>query len=100
MTHLDELERYDHDVPEWTVGELRRALADLPDDLPVRVAVPKVPTTLQPDQEQDARWVVTGTSGADPRYDTLLRDGDEVVVLLADHPSDMYMRPRRPGADC
>jgi len=92
VTDLDDLEPYEHTVPAWTVGELRHALADLPDALPVRVAVPEVPTTMSPDGEQDARYVVTGTAEADPRYDTLLRDGDEVLILLADYPSDTYMR--------
>ena len=27
-----------HEVSDWTVGELRKALADFPDDMPVRVA--------------------------------------------------------------
>ncbi|WP_406493334.1 DUF6225 family protein [Streptomyces sp. NBC_00846] len=92
MTSLDDVEPYEHAVPEWTVGELRQALAGLPDALPVRVAVPQVPTTLHPDEEQDARYVVTGTSDAAPRYDTLLRDGDEVMILLADYPSATYVR--------
>ncbi|MFD4141757.1 DUF6225 family protein [Streptomyces sp. NPDC058572] len=91
MTNPDGLQPFEHTVPEWTVGELRRALAGLPDELPVRVAVPEVPTTFCPDEEQDARYVVTGTAEADPRYDTLLRDGDEVLILLADHPSATYM---------
>lgn len=55
--------------------------------------MPQGPTTLCPDEEQDARYVVTGTSDAAPRYDTLLRDGDEVLILLADYPSTTYMRP-------
>lgn len=93
VTNLHDLEPYEHAVRAWTVGELRQALADLPDALPVRVAVPQVPTTLCPDEEQDARYVVTGTSDAAPHYDTLLRDGEEVLILLADHPSATYMRP-------
>ena len=51
MTNLHGPEPYEQAVPEWTVGELRQALADLPDALPVRVAVPQVPTTLRPDEE-------------------------------------------------
>ncbi|MFI6899541.1 DUF6225 family protein [Streptomyces sp. NPDC050256] len=92
MTNLHALEPYEHAVPEWTVGELRQALAGLPDALVARVAVPQAPTSLHPDEEQDARYVVTGTSDAAPRYDTLLRDGDEVMILLADYPSATYMR--------
>ncbi|MER5747715.1 DUF6225 family protein [Streptomyces sp. NPDC002225] len=92
MTDLHDFELHEHAVPQWTVGELRQALADLPDALPVRVAVPRVPTTLRPDEDQDARYVVTGTSNAAPRYDTLLRDGDEVLILLADYPSAAYTR--------
>jgi hypothetical protein len=92
VTNLHDFEPYEHSVPQWTVGELRQALADLPDALPVRVAVPQVPTTLRPDEDQDARYVVTGTSNAAPRYDTLLRDCDEVLILLADYPSAAYMR--------
>ncbi|MGW5274152.1 DUF6225 family protein [Streptomyces sp. NPDC004044] len=91
MTNPDDLQPYEHTVPEWTVRELRRALADLPDELPLRVAVPQVPTTLCPEEEQDARYVETGTAEAAPRYDTLLRDGDEVLILLADYPLATYM---------
>ncbi|MGW8575175.1 hypothetical protein [Streptomyces niveus] len=35
---------------------------------------------------------MTGTNDAAPRYDTLLRDGDEVLILLADYPSAIYMQ--------
>lgn len=58
----------------------------------LRVGVPQEPTTLHPDEEQDARYVVTGTSDAAPLYETLLRGGDEVMILLADYPSATYMR--------
>ncbi|MFD8686004.1 hypothetical protein [Streptomyces sp. NPDC059651] len=51
-----------------------------------------MPTTLSPDEEQDARYAVTGASDALPRYDTLPRDGDEVLILLADWPSATCMR--------
>ena len=36
MTYTDE-ELFDHQVTVWTVGQLRAALAGLPEDLPVRV---------------------------------------------------------------
>ncbi|MFG3137154.1 hypothetical protein ACGFZA_13190 [Streptomyces sp. NPDC048211] len=51
-----------------------------------------MPTTLSPDEEQDARYAVTGASDALPRYDTPPRDGDEVLILLADRPSATCMR--------
>jgi hypothetical protein len=36
MSYDDE-ELFDHQVTAWTVGQLRTALAGLPDDMPVRV---------------------------------------------------------------
>ncbi|MEZ0064879.1 hypothetical protein ABIA32_000867 [Streptacidiphilus sp. MAP12-20] len=96
MTNLGDYEPYEHTVPEWTVGQLRQALASVPNDTPVRIAIPKELTHRGPDDDQDASYVVTGTSPADPQYDTLLGDGDgdEVLVLVADYPSATYMRRR------
>lgn len=36
-------EQYRHDVTPWTVGQLRAAMADLPDDVPIEVAVAEQP---------------------------------------------------------
>jgi hypothetical protein len=33
----DDEELFDHQVTPWTVGQLRKALEGIPDDLPVRV---------------------------------------------------------------
>ncbi|SEL26152.1 DUF6225 family protein [Streptacidiphilus jiangxiensis] len=92
MTNLDDYERYEHTVPEWTVGELRAALADLPDDVPVRIAVPQELTSRGPDDERDARYVITGTSKADPNFETLIGEVDDVLILITDYPSDTYVR--------
>ncbi|MEV8413125.1 DUF6225 family protein [Streptomyces niveus] len=46
MTHPDDWQPYEHAVPTWTVGELRQALASLPDALPVRVAMPQTPPVM------------------------------------------------------
>lgn len=39
----DDEELFDHQVSAWTVGQLRAALAGLPDDLPVSVLVSEEP---------------------------------------------------------
>jgi hypothetical protein len=96
VTSLDDYEPYEHTVPEWTAGQLRAALATLPDGAPVRVAIPHELTSCGPNDDQDARYVVTGTSGADPRYDTLLSD-DQVVILIVDYPSGTYVRRTGPA---
>ncbi len=48
-----------HEVTAWTVGQLRKALADFPDDVPVRVAPLEEPGG---DLEAPLQ-VVTGTGG-------------------------------------
>lgn len=47
--------KINHEVEPWTVGKLRAALADLPDDLPIELDIPEDIT-----QQFSQRYVVTG----------------------------------------
>lgn len=83
--------RYRHDVQRWTVGQLRDALRDLPDDTVLRVEVARVPSSGHPDPWGDDQFVVTDASVDDDEdYST----GD--LVLRVDYSSDWYMLPEGP----
>ena len=85
-----------HEVSAWTVGELRKALADFPDDMPVRVAPLEDPGG---DLEAPLQ-VVTGTevrpfAGAAGNGGPMNGDrgdgvSDEYVTLECDYPSGEY----------
>ena len=83
-----------HEVSAWTVGQLRKALADFPDDMPVRVAPLEEPGG---DLEAPLQ-VVTGTevrpfaaddgAGEPPGGDQGVPE--EYVTLECDYPSGEY----------
>ncbi len=83
-----------HEVSAWTVGQLRKALADFPDDMPVRVAPLEEPGG---DLEAPLQ-VVTGTevrafeeTGGQPVRGGEDQAGD-YVTLECDYPSGEYAR--------
>lgn len=84
-----------HEVSAWTVGELRKALADFPDDMPVRVAPLEEPggeleAPLQVVTNTEVRPFADGDgAGASP---TANGDGvpEEYVTLECDFPSGEY----------
>ncbi len=78
--------RYDHDVRRWTVGELRRAMADLPDDLTLRVEVAGGPSTLTREPWGNDQFVVIGAA-VDDEDD--FSTGD--LVVRVDYSSGWYM---------
>jgi hypothetical protein len=83
-----------HEVTAWTVGQLRKALADFPDDMPVRVAPLEEPGG---DLEAPLQ-VVTGTEvrpfaagdGAGGPLDGSPDTAEEYVTLECDYPSGEY----------
>jgi hypothetical protein len=82
------MELLKHEVSAWTVGQLRKALADFPDDMPVRVAPLEEPggeleAPLQVVTNADVRVFAdaSGTSGG--------LSGD-YVTLECDFPSGEY----------
>jgi Family of unknown function (DUF6225) len=94
-------ELFDHQVTAWTVGQLRTALAGLPDDLPLRVIPADEPGSDRSGPDQVA-------IGAAPWSDADAESADEMRAKLAsgelqpDHfeisaefPSGQYYR--RPG---
>ncbi|MEU5725069.1 DUF6225 family protein [Micromonospora sp. NPDC047738] len=83
-----ELERYRHEVREWTVGELRQVLDGLPGGMRLRIDVPSAPRSNGV-QEADRELVLGGVFVDDA--DHLARNE---LVLQADFSSDWYMRPR------
>jgi hypothetical protein len=61
MTFDDE-ELFDHQVAAWTVGQLRAALAGVPDDLPVRIITAGEPGS---DFAGDEQVVISAAPWAD-----------------------------------
>jgi hypothetical protein len=61
MTYDDE-ELFDHQVTAWTVGQLRAALAGLPDDLPARIITAEEPGS---DLAGDEQVVISAAPWAD-----------------------------------
>ena len=84
--------RYRHDVERWTVGQLRAALRELPEDAVLRVEVAHAPSTGHPDPWGNDEFVVT---------DAMVDDEDEFgtgdLVLRVDYSSDWYMLPDAVG---
>jgi hypothetical protein len=80
--------RYRHDVESWTVGRLREALRELPDDLVLRVEVAGAPSTGHPDPWGNDQFVVTDAAVDD---DGDFSTGD--LVVRVDYPSGWYMLP-------
>lgn len=87
MAFDDETVEYDHQVTPWTVGQLRAALAGLPDDLPLVVIVAEDPGgELAEDQVVIDAGFGTGTTG----------EGEEFVgrefQICCEFPSGTYVR--------
>ena len=79
-------DRYRHDVQHWTVGQLREAIRELPDETVLRVEVASAPSTGHPDPWGNDQFTVT-----DAIFDD---DGDYStghLVVRVDYPSDWYM---------
>ena len=83
-----ELDPYRHEVREWAVGELRRALDGLPGEMPLRIDVPVAPRSNEV-QGEDRGLVLSGVFVDSADY--LPR---EELVLQADFGADWYMRPK------
>ena len=87
-----------HEVSAWTAGQLRKALADFPDDMPVRVAPLEEPggeleAPLQVVTNAEVR-VFADASGGD-RPVPPGPDGEpsgDYVTLECDFPSGEYYR--------
>ncbi len=78
--------RFRHDVPQLTVGQLRAALRDLPDDMVLRAEVASAPSTGHPDPWGDDQFVVVGA---------IVDDGDylpeDELILRIDYAPDWYV---------
>jgi hypothetical protein len=78
-----------HEASAWTVGQLRKALADFPDDMPVRVAPLEEPGG---DLEAPLQ-VVTNTGIRVPGVEGTGQDAElagDYVTLECDYPSGEY----------
>jgi hypothetical protein len=93
-----------HEVSAWTVGQLRKALADFPDDMPVRVAPLEEPggeleAPLQVVTNAEVRVFADASAGSrpvppdppDPPDPGGELSGD-YVTLECDFPSGEYYR--------
>jgi hypothetical protein len=91
-----------HEVSAWTVGQLRKALADFPDDMAVRVAPLEEPggdleAPLQVVTSTEVRDFADGPGAGQPRpagQDGNRRDSESgtYVTLECDFPSGEYSR--------
>ncbi|HLH58953.1 MAG TPA: DUF6225 family protein [Streptosporangiaceae bacterium] len=82
-----------HEVSAWTVGQLRKALTDLPDDMPIRVAPLEEPGG---DLEAPLQ-VVTSTEirafAEDAGSPAFRAAGGDYITLECDFPSGEYAHP-------
>jgi len=78
---------YHHTADAWTVGQLRAALAGLPDHLPIALAVPEDGRPIPLRDTFDDDWVVTGTDFLVTKW------GDERGEQIADHLTLIVDRP-------
>ncbi|WP_327309717.1 DUF6225 family protein (plasmid) [Streptomyces sp. NBC_01298] len=78
-------EGYHHRVAAWTVGQLRAALAGLPDDTLVAASIPHSlgPRPNDPAGAEDSDWVVTDLEEAP--------SASEPLVLVLDRPTGRYV---------
>jgi hypothetical protein len=90
-------ELFDHQVTAWTAGQLRQALAGLPDDLPVSVLVSEEPGGEFADEQviiSAAPWAtVDGASAEDVR--ARLANGElqpDHFEISLEFPSGQYYR--------
>ncbi len=84
-------ETYHHTADAWTVGQLREALANLPDDMPVALAVPDNGRPIPLRDSYDDEWVVTGadflvSQWHDERGEQL----DRHLTLMVDRPTGAW----------
>jgi hypothetical protein len=106
MTEDEEL--FDHQVTAWTVGDLRKALEEMPDDMPVTVVTAEEPGSDFASDEQvvvsAAPWVraaawpdsVPASSADDMR--TRLASGEvqpDHFEISLEFPSGQYYRRTR-----
>ncbi|HYZ52879.1 MAG TPA: DUF6225 family protein [Streptosporangiaceae bacterium] len=91
------MEMFRHEVSAWTVGQLRKALADFPDDMPLRVAPLEEPggeleAPLQVVTNAEIRVFADASEGARPALPGPV--GGELpgdyVTLECDFPSGEY----------
>ena len=79
-------EMFDHQVSAWTVGQLRAALADMPDDFPVLVFTAEEPggRDLAPEQVviHAAPWAHNGLGSGTPDF----------FEIGCEFPSGQYIR--------
>lgn len=81
-------EEFDHIVQAWSVGDLRRALAGMPDDLPLIGWVPE-----EPGGREVAEYVIT-----DAGYGAVVGDDDQLIQdrtqlgIQLEFPSGSYYR--------
>lgn len=85
-----------HEVSAWTVGQLRKALADFPDDMPVRVAPLEEPggeleAPLQVVTNAEVRGFADASGDVGPAGPGGELSGD-YVTLECDFPSGEYYR--------
>jgi hypothetical protein len=95
---MTEQEEIFHHKPEavLTVGDLRRAIKGLPDDVPLKVATPESPGNSIPGRDMwDDRWVVTeATREVDDWQDGLGHDHhDDHLIIYCDLPEGASYRP-------
>jgi hypothetical protein len=83
MTGSHDEEQYRHDVTPWTVGQLRAAMADLPDDLPIEVAVAEQPGGVF----VNLQVVIDAAANHD-------KDSKSEFTIACEYPSGTYIRPR------
>lgn len=93
----DDEELFDHQVTAWTVGQLRAALAGLPDDLPVSVLVSEEPGGEFADEQvviSAAPWArMNNATAEDVRRK--LASGElqpDHLEISAEFPSGQYYR--------
>ncbi|NML55135.1 hypothetical protein HHL19_35595 [Streptomyces sp. R302] len=79
-------EGYHHVVNVWTVGQLRRALADLADDTPLAGSIPQSLGPRPCDSLEDDDWILAGLEVGPP---------GEPPVLQLDRPTGRYVHIHR-----
>lgn len=84
-----------HEASAWTVGQLRKALAGFPDDMPVRVAPLEEPGgELEAPLQVVTNSEIRGPAGSPPGGGQAGGDGDGLaggyVTLECDFPSGEY----------
>jgi len=85
-------ETFEHKPAQWTVGQLREALKDLPDDTPLHVGVPDNPGDFNGYQEM----VAIDVEPVELLYPSHNGEPDRTEVrhtLFVDFPADTYTRP-------